>query len=154
MNLHLDPQKGLSEVAFGTTREAVKETLGVISYSQKAVPWDESESDYFDKYGLRITYNNKGVVNIGLQSPAKVFLGSQKIIFGDSIKEIKKLLKHLNYGVSEYDGSIYSDDLGVCLAFESKKLASIEVYLGTYADVIASTKLLMDQYYDEKFGEV
>lgn len=63
-------------------------------------------------------------------------------------------MKHLNYGVSVYDGSIYSDDLGVCLAFESEKLVSIEVYLGSYADVIASTKLIMNKYYDEKFGEV
>lgn len=89
MNLNIDPQNALKEVAFGKIREAVKETLGVRSYSQKAVPWDEGESDYFDEYGVRVTYDEKGVINIGLQSPAKVFLGGQKIIFGESIKEIK-----------------------------------------------------------------
>lgn len=57
MNFHINPQKGFVEVPIGINKTKVRALFPNSPYTKKALPWDIGNTDYYDDYELRFTYD-------------------------------------------------------------------------------------------------
>ena len=148
MDFHINPQNGFLEVPIGISKAKVRALFPCRPYTKKALPWDIGDSDYYDDYELRFTYDQSDCVkSIAISLATNVYLNSVKFK-GKKLKRVISDLKQHSYEFTEDLEAevLFNDDLGLSLFTDGKIIEAFELISGTYVEAKELYTALMDKY--------
>lgn len=148
MKIEVKPLEGINQIKFGMSALDVRKILGDKYTSMRAAVWSSNISDYYDSYGLRLTYDELFLDSIGFLSTANAYVFGINLKTKD-IKIVSNKIRDKGYHLTECDDSFYNDELGFSIQVNSKKIQAYELYRGKYKEILEKNTKLIEDYYSD-----
>ena len=135
MDFHINPANGFIEIPIGTVRSKVRAYFSMNPFTKRSVPWDTSESDYYNNFDLRFSYEDEHLESIGFSTDSNVYLNSINFK-GIKFKRIFKEMSALSYLFTDdkADEVFFNDEIGLSIFVDGKKIETFELYSGNYLE--------------------
>ena len=147
MKFEVKPLEGINQIKFGMSALEVRIILGNKHTSIRTAVWSNNISDYYDDYGIRLTYDDEfSLDSIGLLSTANASIFDINLKTKD-IKIVSNRIRDKGYPLAECDDALYNDELGFSVQIFSKKIQAYELYRGKYKEILEKNTKLIESYY-------
>ena len=150
MNLVIISQKGLEGYQFGEHRDIIRKIVPDNRETLRAQAWDTVDTDFYDRLGLRFTYNDAyEVESIGLAPTSNAFFENISLKT-NRIKNLLKQFRKKGHTPQKYQEIYYFDSIGLAVYCDGEKIEAYELYKGEFLDNCEKVEKKANEYYRDK----